>query len=159
MLDAFVNLFTRRDPKREAALALTRIMNRYDMGRLGYQEGISPDRRSNERHVALGVWLFPCGPDDDASEIVISRGVPAVTHDLRSEGFGIMTPVRMNHENYFVATQDEDNWHFFRCHVRHNTRKPGGWFQLGLQVDCAIDLDSNHRGKFRSHINAIEAGV
>lgn len=157
MLDIVVNMFSRRHPKRDATLAVTRIMNRFDMVRLSYDEGHSPDRRTcDERHVALGVWLFPCGPEDKAGDIDYSRGVPAVTHDLRSEGFGVMTPVRLAHEHFMIAAKDDDVWRFFRCHVRHNTAKPGGWYQLGVQVDRTLELDCKHRAAFREHVESIQ---
>lgn len=158
MLDVVVNMFTRQNPRRNAALALTRIMNRFDMAKLGYDEGLTEDRRSrDERHVAMGVWLFPCGPNDRGNDFSVAGGVPAVTHDLRSQGFGIMTPVKLKHQNFIVAAPDEENWRFFRSSVAHNTRKQGGWYQLGLHVDRSIEMDSIQRGKFRAHIEAVQA--
>jgi hypothetical protein len=157
MLDLVVNLFSRCNPRRDAILALTRIMNRYDLSKMGYEEGLQPERRAREeRHIALGVWLFPCGPSDMAVDVDLSTGIPAVTHDLRGEGFGILTPVCLDHSNFMVAVQDDEiDWRFFRCRVAHNTEKPGGWFQLGLRTDRVIELESFQRTAFRDHVAAV----
>lgn len=160
MLDVVVNMFTRRDPRRSAALAVARIMSRYEMVRLSFEEGIRDDRRaSDERNVALGVWLFPCRPADTAADIHFSAGVPAITHGVRPEGFSILTPVRLRQPCFVVAIEDEEEhgWRFFRCQVRHNTRKTGGWFQLGLQVDRVIQLEGPQWAAFRHHVNTIKA--
>lgn len=157
MLDIVYDMFSRRHPKRDATRAVTRIMNRYDMVRLSFDEGIQEERRrSDERSVALGVWLFPCGEEDMAKDVDFSRGVPAVTHDLRAEGFGVLTPVQLKDEHFLVAALDDEVWSFFRCSVRHNSARPGGWFQLGLQVDRAIELDQQQRRAFREHVEAVQ---
>ena len=99
MLETVVNLFTRRDPRREASVALTRIISRYDMQRLSFEEGIAEERRCREeRSVALSVWLFPINDSASTEKYAIDRGVPAVSHNVRAEGFGIMTPVRLESE-------------------------------------------------------------
>ena len=157
MLEVVANLFTRRDPRREARLGLARIISRYDMTCLSYEQGITVERRDrDERHVALGVWLFPCKATAKAADLNIASGVPAVTHDLRSDGFGVMTPVSLKHKHFFVAVPDEtDCWRFFKCDVRHNSVKPGNWYLLGLQVDVSILLDGKQRIRFRDHIGEI----
>lgn len=157
MLDLVVNLFSRCHPKRDAVVALTRIINRYDLRKMGFDEGHRPERRTREeRHVAMGVWLFPCGPSDLAVDVELSTGIPAVTADVRGEGFGILTPVRLNHSNFMVAVQDDEyDWQFFRCRVCHNTEKPGGWFQIGMQTDRVIELESYQRTAFRNHVEAV----
>ena len=162
MLDAVVNLFSRRNPRRDAVLGLARIISRYDLVNLGYSEGHREDRRSrDEHHASWGVWLFPCREDDRAEGLKISSGVPAVTHDLRSEGLGIMTPLRLQGDYFFVAVPDEedDTWKFFKGQVRHYTRRPGGWHHLGLQVLRTIVLESQQRAEFRQHIQSIESGA
>ena len=157
MLDAITRLFSKRDSRQEARLGLARIISRYDMIRLCYEEGINVDRRSrDERHIALGIWLFPCAEDATAEDFDINSGVPAVTHDLRCEGIGVMTPLPMDAEHYVVAAPDENGgWRFFKCEVRHSTKKPGGWHLLGLQVDNVLDLDGSTRRAFREYIARI----
>jgi hypothetical protein len=160
MLDVVAKLFTRKDPHRDAVLGLARIISRYDMVRLSYEQGLVADRRDRmERHVAIGVWLFPCKADSKAHDWEPSAGIPAVTRDLRNEGFGVMTPIRLSHGHYFVAAPDEEggSWRFFKCEVRHNTEKIGGWHHLGLHVDRTIELDCAQRLAFREHISRVEA--
>ena len=162
MIEAVVNLFTRRNPRRDAVLALARIISRREMAGLGFEQGIADERRARDkRHVALGVWLFPCEAADLAADIDLSFGVPAITHDIRSEGFGVMTPVKLNREYFVIAVpcEDDDGWHFFRCRVCHNTRTPGSWFQLGIQVERSIELDGRQRCAFREHIERVESSA
>ncbi len=162
MLEVLTNMFTRRDPKQEAALGLARIMTRYDMTRLSYDEGIREDRRHrHERTVALGVWLFPCSKSSLGEDFNTSTGIPAVTHDLRPEGFGIMTPIRSPHEYFIVATCEEGEsvWRFFKCLARHNTKQPGGWYKLGLQVERLIVLEGGQRAGFHEHVASVHARI
>lgn len=161
MLDMVMNMFTRCNPKRDASIALARIISRYDMQCMGYEEGLVEDRRAKEeRHVALGVWLFAHPEGQSVADLDFSSGVPAVTHDLRAEGFGVMTPVRLKRNRFLLATpgENDDDWRFFVCEVRHNTRKPGGWYKLGLIVESAVKLDGDQRAEFRDHVAAVHAG-
>lgn len=156
MLENVVNMFTRRQPGRDATLAVARIMSRYDMTRLSYGEGLHEDRRSrDERNVATGVWLFPCGPHADAGSLRIAAGVPAVTHDIRPSGFGILTPVKIEEQHFVVAFPDENAWKFFSAEVCHNTPRPGHWYQLGLKIDRVVELDQSRRAEFRQHITTV----
>ncbi len=157
MLEVVSKLFSRRDPRQEAKLGLARIISRYDMTRLSYEQGISDERRSrDERYIALGVWLFPCEAETTPEELNISNGVPAVTYDLRSGGLGVMTPMFLNHKYFVVAVPDEaDSWKFFRCEVRHNSIKPGNWYLLGMQVDIGMAVEGARRIEFKQHISHI----
>lgn len=157
MLEVVSKLFSRRDPRQEAKLGLARIISRYDMTRLSYEQGISDERRCrDERYIALGVWLFPCEAETTAHELNISCGVPAVTYDLRSGGLGVMTPMRLNFRHFVVAVPDEeDTWKFFRCEARHNSVKPGNWYLLGLQVDINLTIEGERRVEFKQHISHI----
>ena len=141
MLEAVTNLFTRRDPRREAALGLARIISRHEMSGLSYDQGIAEDRRiHDEWHVALGIWLFPCESTDEAADIDVSYGVPAVTIDIRRQGFGVMTPVKLQSEHFMIAVphEEEDSWQFFpmQCLPQHqkarqlvSTRHTGGAYR------------------------------
>lgn len=157
MLDIMSRMFSRRDPRRDAQNCLARVISRFDMSRLSYREGIVNDRRSRqERHVAIGVWLFPIVKSGRPCRFNIKKGVPAVTHDIRSEGLGVMTPVRLNESRYVVATPDDETvWRFFEAEVRHNTRKPGGWYMLGLQVNSLVLPESDQMSEFRAHTNSV----
>lgn len=157
MLDLVTNLFSRRNPQRDAKNCLARIISRYDMSRLSYEEGIEADRRCrDERHVAIGIWLFPQTDDCPAGEFNVEHGVPAVTHDIRSEGLGVMTPISLEQKRFVVATPDEsERWRFFQTDVRHNTRKPGGWYMLGLQVTKLVEIEGDQAIEFREHISEV----
>ena len=156
MLDVVTSLFTRRNPRRDAENALARIMNRFDMNRMEYDSGISSDRRvRNERNVAMGVWLFPCDEGESGGSLDVQAGLPAVTHDLRNDGFGVLTPIALDHQHFAVAAFDE-HWQFFRCVVRHNTQKPGGWYHLGMEVERTLKLDSEQLKAFRVHVESIQ---
>ena len=162
MLEAVASLFTRRDPRREAALGLARIISRHEMAGLSYDQGIDQDRRTHDEwHVAMGVWLFRCESTDTAEDVDFSYGVPAVTNDICREGFGVMTPVKLEHEHFVIAVphDEEDSWQFFRCQVCHNTKRPGNWFQLGIQVQRTIELEGSQRAAFREHIARIDASA
>lgn len=156
MLKTIASLFTRNQPKREVISALTRIVNRIAASAL-MQNVAQEYRQNSDCNVALGVWLFPCSPSPYPDDTDFSGGVPAVTQNLRPEGFGILTPVPLPHENFIVAVKDDhrSDWQFFGCRVRHNTAVPGGWYQLGLNAECLIDLDKNQWGTFRQHVEAV----
>lgn len=156
MLDVLTKLFTRRNPGRDAEDALARIMNRPGMDLLEYQSGISTDRRSrNERHVVMGVWLFPCDAEESGETLDLHTGLLAVTHDLRGGGFGVLTPSALEQQHFAVAALDE-HWQFFRCVVRHNTRKPGGWYHLGMEVERTLSLDSEQLNAFSVHAESLQ---
>lgn len=157
MLDAFVNMFSRKDPARTAQNCLARIITRFDMSRISYREGIVPDRRTREeRNEAIGVWLFPQHENSKLGHFTVSSGVPAVTYDFRTSGMGILTPTRLKAQRFVVATPDETgNWQFFQCDVRHNTKKAGGWHLIGLQVAALLQPEGEQLAEFRSHTAGI----
>lgn len=159
MLDTVINLFTRKDSRRNAVLGLARIISRYDLVNLSYRTGLRENRRArDEHHASWGVWLFPCSSNATCADFQVSTGLPAVTHDLRGEGLGIMTPIRLKSEHFIIAVPDEDGdtWKFFHGQVRHNTRRPGGWCHLGIQVESTVTLEHSQVLAFREHIRGIE---
>jgi hypothetical protein len=123
MLEAVTNLFTRRHPRREAALGLARIISRHEMSGLSYDQGIAEDRRiHDEWHVAMGIRLFPCESIDLAADIDMRHGVLAVTIDIRRQGFGVMTPVKLKREHFMIAVpyKEEASWHLpMQCLPQH----------------------------------------
>lgn len=157
MLDIMSKMFTRRDPRRDAQNCLARIISRFDMSKLSYNEGIVEDRRSRqERHLSIGVWLFPIVKSGTPCRFDIEKGVPAVTHDIRSEGLGVMTPVRLHEDRYVVAIPDEGSlWRFFEADVRHNTRKPGSWYMLGMHINSLVLPESDQMIEFREHVTEV----
>lgn len=153
MLDLVNKLFSGQNARRDAQQGLARIISRYDVSRMCYEEGVVPDRRSREeRHVALGVWLIPCDADDRPNDIRVDRALPAVTHDVRSEGVGILTPLMLESQNFVVAMPFENSgFQFYKAVVKHNSDQPGGWHLLGLYVERVIELDGDQRAEFRQH--------
>ena len=160
MLNSICNVFTGRDPKRQARLSMARIMSRFDLVRLSYNEGIREERRErDEHHVALGVWLFPCEARESTVDIDMSTGMPAVTSDMRAEGFGVMVPTRLTHGAFLVAAPEEEgHWRYFRCTVCHNTAQPGGWYQVGMHVKRTVDLTSGQRAALREYLESVTGG-
>lgn len=167
MLDTVLNLFSLRDPRRDAVVGLARILNRHDVANMAFDAGYEVERRDNQqRKVSWGVWLFPIDAKTKAVNLQIDRGLPAVTQDLRREGIGVMTPMMLSGDQFVIAMPEDPvrdtfapeqstgvtTWNFFRCDVRHNTRCCGGWYQLGLQVSESIKLDGDQRSQFRQHI-------
>ncbi|MEZ6126912.1 MAG: hypothetical protein R3C49_27660 [Planctomycetaceae bacterium] len=153
-----LNIFSRQNHYRDAVLGLARIINRFELVNMGFEEGLRDERRKRDQHhVAWGVWLFPVKPNGTAADVNLKHGLPAVTHDLRAEGVGIMTPLRLQGEHFVLAMPDEedDSWRFFRCVARHNTQQPGGWHQLGLQVERVIKFEQLQLKEFREHIRHI----
>lgn len=167
MLDTVLDMFSLRDPRREAVVGLARILNRHDVSNMAFDAGYEVERRDNDqRKVSWGVWLFPIDAKAKATDFRIDHGLPAVTQDLRREGIGVMTPMQLKGDQFVIAMPEdpvkdtyapeqssgETTWNFFRCDVRHNTRCTGGWYQLGLQVAETLKLDGEKRTNFRKHI-------
>ena len=162
MMQSMMNMFTRKDSHRNAVLALARIISRYDLMEISYERGLRDNRREKDEHrVSWGVWLFPCAAKAKARDFTVSNGVPAVTHDIRGEGLGISTPVALKSDYFIVALPDEedDSWKFFRGEVRHNTRRPGGWFHFGIQIESTINLEQSQVVDFRKHIERVQSAV
>jgi hypothetical protein len=83
--------------------------------------------------------------------------VPAITRDVRAEGFGVLTPVSLEGECFVVAVPDgETSWRFFVAEMRHNTPLPGNWFQLGLRNERMLDPTENQSRQFRQHIKEFQ---
>ena len=171
MIHSVLDFFSTRDLSREAVVGLARILNRHDVSHMAFEAGYEVDRRDSEqRNVSWGVWLLPITADADMSKLQLDHSLPAVTQDLRRKGIGVMTPMRLNSNQFVIALPEdtvpdsyaaddspsETRWNFFRCDVRHNTRCTGAWYQLGLQVAEAITLGSVQQNQFREHIAAVK---
>jgi hypothetical protein len=48
-----------------------------------------------------------------------------------------------------IADLDE-SWRFFLTDLRHQSSRPGGWFQLGLDVINIVDPESLQMSHFRN---------
>lgn len=161
MLENVLAMFQRHDPRKQAAVALARIVTQYDMCEMKYSEGLETDRRAREeRHVAIGVWLIPVESGASQDDFDFSAAVPAVTQDLRANGFGVMTPVRLDATQFVTAIPDlEEHWKFFLTSVRHNTRRPGSWYQLGLKAESLLSLEQEQMHAFNRHVDEIHAAA
>ncbi len=159
MLDQLTNLLTHRNSRRKATLAMARIISQYDIVVMPYETGVSAERRTHdERHVAFGVWLIACEPGTTARDVDFSTAVPAVTHDLRSEGFGVLTPLNLDHKHFVVAVPDgKEAWRFFSTKLCHNTPKDGGWYQLGLHLEGVVEPEPEQTVAFRELIADVKA--
>lgn len=160
MLDLVNKLFSCQNARRDAQQGLARIISRYDVSRICYEQGVVPDRRNREeRHVALGVWLIPCEADDRAKDLRVDRALPAVTHDVRSEGVGILTPLSLESQHFVIAMPFENSgFQFYKAIVKHNSDQPGGWHLLGLYVEKMIELEGDQRVAFRNHTADVCSG-
>ncbi|MEZ6059431.1 MAG: hypothetical protein R3C19_03615 [Planctomycetaceae bacterium] len=161
MLDQLTNLLTSRNSRRKATLAMARIISQYDIVVMPYETGVSVERRSHdERHAAFGVWLIACDPGMNHSDIDFSSAVPAVTHDLRSEGFGVLTPLNLDDTCFVVAVPDgKDAWRFFQTKVCHKTLKDGGWYHVGLHLKGIVETEPDQSAAFREHIRDVQAAA
>ncbi|MCA9036428.1 MAG: hypothetical protein KDA91_14940 [Planctomycetaceae bacterium] len=144
----------REKPRTKASNALARILTMHDMSEMSYEEGISRSRRQDfPRPVALGVMVIPCGRETKAADVNYLHAVPGVTCDLRREGIGVLLPHNLKGDHFLVAIPDtEEVWRFFGCECRHNSPRPGGWWQLGLHVEWLAEPESNQMADFRSRL-------
>lgn len=154
ILSTLGGMFNRRDPRQEAGLALTRLLSQFDMEAMPYDRGMRESRRDdNSRHVAIGVWLIPLTENQDPDKADLNKAIPAATCDLRRHGIGVLMPVKLQSKKFIVAIADmEKTWRFFLVGVRHQSDRPGGWFQLGLSVDRIWEPDSLQTVQFRHRI-------
>ena len=157
MIRQVVSLFRERDPRREASLALVRIATLSNMDALPWETGVYDDRRAREEtHAAIGVWLCPVDEATCPESVSLASAVPAVSYDLRSEGFGILTLNSIEAARFVVAVPNgpdgEESWKFFVTTVCHNTSRPGGWHQLGLRVERVLEPDGRQSHEFRDRI-------
>jgi len=147
-------LFQRRNPKREASLALARITTLTDVTALPWAAGVCQERRSkDEIPTAIGVLMAPIPEGYRADDVNVESMYRAVCCNLRATGFGVVSSEAVAGEQFLIAipngTDDADAWKFFVADVRHQTARPGGWFLTGLEVQQIHDLSSEQRRHFR----------
>lgn len=155
MIAKVTKIFQRRDPQKEAALALARITTLTDISSLPWESGVYDDRRArNEVHAALGVWMTAVPSGEPTDQISLSDVQQAVCCDLRAEGFGVLTPNAIEGQEFIVAVPNggevEDSWKFFLATCCHTTPRPGGWHQLGLRVERVFEPSTIQTREFRS---------
>lgn len=152
VINAVASMLHRANPRRKASLSLSRILTQLDMRDLPYDEGVNTNRRHDvTRHVSIGIWLVPIEANQSPAAADTSFAQPAVTCDLRRQGIGVLVPKQMTATRFLVAVADlDDSWRFFLTEVRHQSTRPGGWFQLGLDVVKVVDPESLQMSHFRN---------
>lgn len=158
--NSIASILSRPNPRLKASYSLARILSQLDLRDMPYDEGVNPNRRTDAtRHVSIGIWLIPVEENQSPSIADTSLAQPAVTCDLRRHGMGVLVPARITAKRLLVAVADlEESWRFFLTDVQHISSRPGGWFQLGLDVAEMVDLESLQMVHFRNHLND-RAGV
>lgn len=140
MIDRLTSIFQRRDPEREAAMALARITSLTDMDAMPYRSGVYDDRRvKKELHTVLGVWLAPVAEEQPIDEVSLTQMQHCACCDIRAMGFGLISLGPVVDGRYVLGipngTEPDAGWKFFvvsRCHM---TARPGGWYSTGMKVE------------------------
>lgn len=135
MLNRLTRLFKPENPRRSAEIAFSRLITQSTLDSLVYREGLANTRRRSVAQTnAVGVLMMERkialnnSPD-------FENPVPAVSIDLRQLGIGILLRSRLEGATVIVAMPDKENfWRYFECEVRHQSRRPGGWLQVGLKI-------------------------
>lgn len=147
-------VFQKRHPRQQAGLALTRLLSQFDMGQMPYETGTRPSRRSEgTRSVAIGIWLIPFEENRGPENADMHKAIPVATCDMRRQGIGVLMPVKLTSRKFIAAVADPENvWRYFIVSARHVTDRPGGWYQLGLSVECMYEPDSLQTIRFRQRV-------
>lgn len=156
VINSIASMLHRPDPRLKASQTLSRILTQLHLLDLPYDEGVNTNRRCDTtRHVSIGVWLIPVGPDQNLASIDMSLAEPAVTCDIRRHGIGLLVPGRQSENCFLVAVADlEESWRFFLTNLCHQTPRPASWFHLGLDVIKTVDLEAHQMSKFRAVLQA-----
>ena len=151
ILSSIASMLRGPDPRLKASYSLSRILSQLDMRDMPYDGGVNTNRRDDgTRHIAIGIWLIPMDARQSPSEADASLAEPAVTCDLRRHGIGVLVPKHTTATRFLVAFADlDESWRFFLTEVRHQSIRPGGWFQLGLDVIRMVDPESLQLSHFR----------
>ena len=154
-INTIASMLNKPDLKRKASMSLCRILTQLDMRDLPYESDLTTNRRNDAtRHVSIGIWLIPIEAHQRPAAADTSRAQPAVTCDLRRQGIGVLVSKKVTAPRFLVAVADLDEvWRFFLADVRHQSARPGGWFQLGLDVVRVVDLESLQTAHFRNHLS------
>lgn len=152
ILSSISSMLRGPDPRLKASYSLSRILSQLDLRDMPYDEGVSTNRRHDgTRHVSIGIWLIPVDAGQCPSAADASLAEPAVTCDLRRQGIGVLVPKHSTSTRLLVVVADlDESWRFFLTEVRHQSARPGGWFQLGLDVIKIIDPESLQMSHFRN---------
>lgn len=144
MIEKVARMFQRRDPRREASMALARITSIIDMNSLPWKTGVYDDRRvQKQTDAALGVWLIEFPDETPSEELSFARARLGVCTGLRANGFGVLSSNTIPGERFIIAVpngaESDAGWKFFTVNRRHNTPCPGGWHSMGLEVEHVFE--------------------
>ena len=151
MLDRFTKLFNPENPRKKAEMAFARLVSEVSLGSLPYRGGLSETRRrAKSQPTAIGVWLIPCN-EPQTVQPDFTNAIPAVTFDLRNMGIGVLVRQHLECDVVVAIPDKQENWHSFECEVRHQSQRPGGWYQVGLQVQSIFEPSLTEMTLLRSH--------
>lgn len=153
ILDRLTRLFNPENPRRNAELTFSRLVSQCAMESLPYREGLMETRREQVAHVhALGVLVIDQHPDNPDSA-AFADPIPAVTFDFRRMGVGILLRRQLECEIVVVAIPDkEELWRLFQGEVRHQSIRPGGWYQVGLKMMTFHEPQKDQMATLREHL-------
>ena len=157
MLDRLTRLFKPENPRRNAEKAFSRLINQSTLDSLLYREGLAESRRQSTGQTnAVGVLVMERRITlNDRPDF--ENPFPAVSIDFRQLGIGILLRSRIEGPTVIVAIPDkEDVWRLFECEVRHQSRRPGGWFQVGLRIFAIYQPTDMEMAEFRIHASSQE---
>ena len=160
VLNAISNLLHRTNPRQQVGLSIARLMTQLDLESMPFEEGVQPSRRdAHTRQMAIGIWLIPLNETGNPDDADMNTAIPAVTCDLRRLGIGVLTPAKLPSKRFILAVADLENvWRFFVADSRHQSDRPGGWYQLGLYVEKVWQPGSLQTVAFRKRVeNLFEA--
>lgn len=155
-------LFNRAESHKNARAAMARLLTQLEMNTMPFDSGIRATRRDTEtRRSAIGTWLLPIPDGEDFAHLSLSSLVPAVTSDLRQDGFGILSTTPVATEKAILAVPDNEGiWRFFITSVRHCSPRPGHWYHAGLKIERLFEPTSEQSIEFRQRVlDTTEAGV
>jgi hypothetical protein len=81
------------------------------------------------------VWVIPAFSPTDAD---YSRVIPAVSHDLSTEGIGIILNAPIASPCVIIGLRDEGSPRFIACKPKHCTPLGYGFYHLGLRAEEVI---------------------
>jgi hypothetical protein len=81
------------------------------------------------------VWVVPAASSTDAD---YSRVFPAVSHDLSSEGIGIVHNTPITAACVIIGLRDETNPRFIACAPKHCTPLGYGFYHIGLFAEDVV---------------------
>ena len=132
-------------------MAIARLLSQREMEQLPFKSGLAENRRTaSNTPYSVGVWIAPIDGSQDDEQVDLSSMVQAVSHDLRSEGLGILTPHQVEGSTFVIAIpDDEPQWRFFVAQLCHNSVRPGNWHHLGVHVVRVLEATAEQQRSFR----------